>query len=264
MSTRSQFATLLAVTSLLWFPAVSWAQGPQVLGATTVPAPELPAALARVPAGKAVVTYMKGQLTIKARDARLIDVLREVCDQIGAQLDAHAAAEQPVLGVMGPGPAAEVLTSLLGHSQVDYALARSANDASVLALVAIYPKGTYADIARATGAEMAKAPDAAIAKAMDSDVVKATGSVAPTDTKQQLAELFGAAKAEIANSSASGGDSQGEEGRGADADAMASALSQIEAQINALADVNLTESANAPPQPSVAAPSAARHHRGRH
>jgi hypothetical protein len=56
-----------------------------------------------------------------------------------------------------------------------------------------------------------------------------------------LTELFGAAKAE-----------------------MASALSQIEAQINALADANLTESANASRQPSVPAPSAPRHHRGKH
>jgi hypothetical protein len=264
MSARSKFATLLAVASLLWPPAVSWAQDPQVLGATTVSVPELPAALARVPAGKAVVTYVGGQLAIKARNARLIDVLREVCGQIGAQLDAHAAADQPVLAVVGPGPAAEVLTSLLGHSQVDYALARSANDASVLALVAIYPKGTYTEMARLPDAGITKAPGAGMTKAMDSDVAKATSSAAATDTKQQLAELFGAAKAEIANSSPAGGDNQEVEGSGSDADAMASALSQIEAQINALADANLTESGNAPPQPLVPAPSAPRHHRGRH
>ncbi len=70
LSKRSQFAFLLAVAGLLWLPAGSRAENPQVQEPTTAVAPPGPAAaLAKVPPGQAVVTYQNGELTIKARPA---------------------------------------------------------------------------------------------------------------------------------------------------------------------------------------------------
>jgi hypothetical protein len=262
MSTRSQLAILVSA-GLLWLPGASRAQDRQLQEATAAAAAELPAGLAQVPAGQAVVTYVQGQLTIKASNARLIDVLREACRQIGADLDVHASANEPILGVVGPGSAAEVLTSLLGNSQVDYALARSAGDASVLALVLIYPKATDPQMARATSVEMAKATDAGTAKATDPAVAKATAPTIP----QHLTELFGAAKAEIASASYTPSDSQNEDASGAEADVMTALqadpgiLKQIEDKINAAAEAKPSDNANPnPPQQ----PAGAVRHRGRH
>src|SRR5215468_3227348 len=51
------------------------------------PQNQLPGELADLSPGQALITYEDKQLTIKARGASLSDVLREVCDRIGAQLD---------------------------------------------------------------------------------------------------------------------------------------------------------------------------------
>jgi hypothetical protein len=201
-------------------------------------------------------------LTIKARNARLIDVLREACRQIGAELDAQAAADQPILGVAGPGPAMEVLTSLLSELRVDYALARSADDPNVLARVALYAKAPDTGPGKGNGIEMAKLTDTGTAKATDS---KATGSAATPAVPQHLTDLFGAAKAEIASYTPPS-DSQDEEAS-AEADVMKALqadpgiLKQIEDKINAAADAK--PSANANPNPPQQ-PVVAGRHRGRH
>src|SRR6266404_293947 len=103
LSRRWQFALVLAVAGLLWLPARSWAQDPQVQEQARVKAPPGPSAtLAEMAPGHVVVTYENRQLTIEARNAPLIDVLRAVCSQIGAELDAPPEAREPILLTLGP------------------------------------------------------------------------------------------------------------------------------------------------------------------
>src|ERR1700757_2501079 len=108
---HSKFVLGLAVLAVLGFVVQGWGQESQVQGQAGVAtgAPTLPAALAQVPAGKSEVTFANGQLTIKAHNAPLIEVVRAVCTQIGAELDAKVEPRAAVLGIMGPGPAKEVL-----------------------------------------------------------------------------------------------------------------------------------------------------------
>jgi hypothetical protein len=88
--------------------------------------------LADIPSGNAIVTFANGMLTVKARSARLSDVLRTACGLIGADFGAPAAgADEPISRILGPAPAAEVLRDLLRNTGLNYAMSRSANDSNL-------------------------------------------------------------------------------------------------------------------------------------
>jgi len=89
-SRRWQLVRLLAVIIFLCNPTIGFGQKSQAQSpvATAVPDAEL-AALAEVPSGQVIVTYENAELTIKSRSATLSEVLRAVCGQIGADLDAR-------------------------------------------------------------------------------------------------------------------------------------------------------------------------------
>jgi hypothetical protein len=143
LSKRSRYLFVVAVAGLLWLPVGSWAQNPQVQGQATATAPaEPPAALTQEPSGQVVVTYQNGDLTIKARNAPLIDVLRAVCSQVGAVLDFPSEADERIVAILGPGPAREVLASLLNGSQFNYVMLGSAADPNRLAqlILSVKPK----------------------------------------------------------------------------------------------------------------------------
>ena len=141
LSMRALFAFVLALAGLLWLPARNWAQNPQVHEqATALARPEPAATLAQVPPGHAVVTYRNGELTIKAQNAPLIDVLRAVCSVTGAVLDIPSGADGRVFASLGPGRASEVLASLLNDAQFNYAMMGSVDDPNALARVIVIPK----------------------------------------------------------------------------------------------------------------------------
>jgi hypothetical protein len=143
LSARGEFAIALALTCVLGQPARSWAQDRQVHEPTaTETRGELPAALKDVPSGRVIVSYVDSKLTIRARNAPFIDVLREVCSQLGAELDAPSDADDPVLAVWGPGPTREVLGALLSHSRFDYSLAAAADDPNSLSFLAVFPRAS--------------------------------------------------------------------------------------------------------------------------
>src|SRR5258708_141016 len=103
-----QFALVLAVAGLLWIPELSVAQDSPVQGQVAVAtAAGSPAVLAELRRGEAVVIYENAALIIAAQSAPLIDVLRQVCSQIGAELDAPSEATELTVGFFGPGPARE-------------------------------------------------------------------------------------------------------------------------------------------------------------
>jgi uncharacterized membrane protein len=92
-------------------------------------------------------------LTIKARGASLVDVLRAVCSRVGAELDASGVRDEAVLGVAGPGTVRDVLAAMLDGSPYDLAMAGSADDPTAVARVVVFPKGkdsTARDAKRST------------------------------------------------------------------------------------------------------------------
>src|SRR5438034_4254095 len=198
LSRRRQFAFVAALAGLLWLPARSWAQDPPVQEQIKVRAPnEPPAAFAQVPAGQAVVTYKNGQLTIEANNASLIDVLRAICKQIGAELDAQAVADERIFSVLGPGPAREVLAALLGNSQFNYAMAESPNDPNTLASVVVFPKtkGSAQQVAGDSGAQNRVIQEQAQGSSTDP---KASAIAMKSSLKQMKELLVATARTEVA------------------------------------------------------------------
>lgn len=85
-----------------------------------------PGAPAQSPAASPLIKYQDGQLTIRADNAPLADILRPIADQTGAWIDFPAQANEPVTGRLGPGPVVEVLNELLKSTSFDYGIQGSA------------------------------------------------------------------------------------------------------------------------------------------
>ena len=239
LSARSGFAIALAVACVLGLPARSWAQDRLAHEpAATGTRGELPAALQELPAGRVVVSYVDSKLTIKARNAPFIDVLREVCSQLGTELDAPSDADDPVLAVWGPGPPREVLAALLRHSRFDYALAGSADDPNSLAFLAIFLRATDAKI------------NADVKTDADADT-KPTPDDAPDvpSVVSQMRDLLAAARAEAAQVGQQTGDDAVGGANAPQADPTA-VLEQVEAQLK---DVEAAAAAAARSEPSPVA-----------
>jgi hypothetical protein len=74
-----------------------------------------------------VVAYQNGELTIEARNAPLVEVLRSACSELGAVLEGAVGATDRVVVHLGPGPPPEVLASLL-EGRLNYAVAGTIGD----------------------------------------------------------------------------------------------------------------------------------------
>src|SRR6266849_5994171 len=102
------------------------------------PAPQPPPAK---PAAKVQVNYAKGQLSIWADKASLAEVLYEVHRRTGADIPIPAGAEQDqVVTNLGPGPAREVLASLLNGSRFNFIMVGSERDPAQLRSVLLTVK----------------------------------------------------------------------------------------------------------------------------
>lgn len=213
LSMRSQVVFILAVAGLLFLPARSWAQAPQVQeqAATTV-APELE----QIPLGQVVVTYENGEVTVKARNATLGQVLRAICSQIGAELDADSDDREPIVGTFGPGAAKDVLASLLIGSHFNYVMQASDDDPKVLARVIVVPKDKDSNAQDRFAQNQVTQPQVSSTP---------TTPVAEESGLKQMKELLMQAKAEVA-----------EDGNGGVGDAVggdaASLLRQVEEAYN--------------------------------
>jgi hypothetical protein len=122
--------------ALLLFASVAGAQ-------TTTP--EAPAAAAESPARPAVpakITYVGGQLRIDALGSTLADVLTQVAALTGAKIDvpAGAASERMPVVELGPGPARQILASLLSDSNFDYLIQASDADPEKIQSVLLMPR----------------------------------------------------------------------------------------------------------------------------
>ncbi|HEX4426463.1 MAG TPA: hypothetical protein VH079_13775 [Terriglobales bacterium] len=88
--------------------------------------------LDQIPSSAPLVAYQSGQLTIVAQNSTLGDILRAVHSQTGANVDMPSNSTERVVGHFGPGPAREVLASLLNGSHFDYVLLGTAANPNAL------------------------------------------------------------------------------------------------------------------------------------
>lgn len=94
--------------------------------------PAMPLRPEQMPATPPQVTFQHGLLTITAENSTLGDILRAVRNQTSAAVDVPANATERVAGSFGPGPARDVLSSLLNGSHFNYVLLGSATNPDAL------------------------------------------------------------------------------------------------------------------------------------
>ncbi|MFY9561986.1 MAG: hypothetical protein WAQ52_17270 [Terriglobales bacterium] len=102
------------------------------------PLPQLP--MDQLPATPPQVSYQDGMLTIVAQNSTLGDILREVHKRTGAAIEVPPNATERVAARLGPGPARDVLASLLNGSAFNYVMVGSASDPMALANVVLSTK----------------------------------------------------------------------------------------------------------------------------
>src|SRR4051794_20136593 len=135
---QSHLLTISAIAAILGAPAIAAQQQtvevrPVAAGASAL------GALAEIPPGKILVTYNDGQLTIKARNAPLLEILRKACQQIGAEIEVPPGASELVFADLGPGPARAVITSLLTGVKFNYAMEAQAENPNLLVRLSLFP-----------------------------------------------------------------------------------------------------------------------------
>jgi len=106
----------------------------------------------QMPAQPPEVVFNFGQLTITAPNSTLSDILRAVHKQTGASVDVPPNATERVIGKFGPGPARDVLASLLNGSHFNYVLLGSATNPLSLDRVMLTQKSGADTVAQAAGA----------------------------------------------------------------------------------------------------------------
>lgn len=98
----------------------------EVVNDDTEPQPEPAAAAPAAPAARYRVDYQNGNLTIWADKATLSEVLYEVQRKTGADIAIPSGAEQEsVFASLGPGPARDVLASLLNGTNYNVVMVGS-------------------------------------------------------------------------------------------------------------------------------------------
>jgi len=116
------------------------AQPQQPQPPTAPPASAAPPATDLKPANPPQVAFNNGVLTITANNSTLGDILRAVHHQTGASVDVPGNATERVVGQFGPGPARDVMASLLNGSHFNYVLLGSETDPSGLNQVVLISK----------------------------------------------------------------------------------------------------------------------------
>jgi hypothetical protein len=83
----------------------------------------------QAPASPPQVTYEAGQLTIVAENSKLSDVMSALRACTGADVDLPAgSSSERIWARLGPGPARQILATLLGGTKLDYVIQASETD----------------------------------------------------------------------------------------------------------------------------------------
>lgn len=86
------------------------------------------------------VSFQQGQLTIVANNSTLGDVLNAVRAQTGASIELPAGfGSERVMARLGPGPAADILASLLHGSKLNYIILGDSTNPSAIRTVVLTP-----------------------------------------------------------------------------------------------------------------------------
>jgi len=86
------------------------------------------------------VTSDGNQLMIQARDCALSQILDAVRAKTGANIDVSGGAAEHMTVNIGPGPARQVISSLLGWTDFDYVIQGSDVDAVTIQSIMLFPK----------------------------------------------------------------------------------------------------------------------------
>jgi hypothetical protein len=111
----------------------------------TLPTAAPPANLEQLPPSAPTITYEDGKLTISAFNCTLSAILREISQQTGADIEIPPQAEERVVTHLGPGPASDVLRSLLAGSQFNYVIVGSAADPTAVVAVLLLSRPANTD-----------------------------------------------------------------------------------------------------------------------
>ena len=124
MRPRRRTRQRCCVLALLLCATAANAQDIQTESATPAPAPEKP------PEARKEISYVDGQLKIDALNATLAEVLAKVAALTGVKIDLPEGATSEPMPVidLGPGPAREILASLLRDSNFDYLILATDKD----------------------------------------------------------------------------------------------------------------------------------------
>jgi len=104
----------------------------------SVPLPQVP--MDQLPSTPPLVSYQGGMLTIVAQNSSLGDILREVHKHTGAAIEVPPTATERVATRLGPGPARDVLASLLNGSTFNYVMVGSTSDPTSVASITLTTK----------------------------------------------------------------------------------------------------------------------------
>jgi len=179
--------TILAILTIivLLLPR-GWAQSNGALEQTAAP---YLANVSSVQDGLIAVGYEDGQLTISAHNAPLLDVLRRVCQQIGAELESPEGASERLFVNVGPGPTREILASLLAGSQFNYAMQASENDPNLLARLVVMSKTEASPQQASMNSSEVPSPAANGSKAKPNAADVAATKIDPATAKQEAQQL---------------------------------------------------------------------------
>lgn len=162
-------------------------QEPVVAAPVAPPAPLTPA---QMPATAPNVAFSGGQLTITAPNSTLGDILREVRKQTGASVDIPGNATERVMGTFGPGPARDVLASLLNGSHFNYVLLGSATNPSALDRVMLLSKPANDQATQPTNSARAENPGAQPAPAQTAEATE-SGNDESAEGQPDSGDIFG-------------------------------------------------------------------------
>ncbi|MFZ0801186.1 MAG: hypothetical protein WBQ09_15310 [Terriglobales bacterium] len=165
---RVQLRFMLVATTACLLTGLGWADQPKAkvrrspaavaAKPQAVTAPSIPLRPEQMPATPPQVAFQDGQLSITAQNSTLGDILRAVRNQTGANVDVPANATERVAGNFGPGPARDVLSSLLNGSHFNYVLLGSASNADALERVILIVKSSTGEPSATPETASATAP----------------------------------------------------------------------------------------------------------
>ncbi|MBV9479130.1 MAG: hypothetical protein JO249_00035 [Acidobacteria bacterium] len=111
-----------------------------------------------IPPSPPEVQYADGQLTIDAANSTLGDILKAVRDALGAEIDIPAKASRERMAArLGPGPAREVLSSLLGWTEYNYVIQASDDDPTSIQSILLTPR-PKSSVPASSGAAISQTP----------------------------------------------------------------------------------------------------------